>query len=331
MTPAVHADVEIRPLTPDDTDAVLELLHVCLGWSTDDRFRQYFQWKHHSSPLGPSPAWVATEGRRLVGFRSFVPWELESGTRARVTAARAVDVATLPAARGRGVFADLTSHALAELRAAGTQLVFTTPNEAAGRGWARAGARSIGRLPIWVRPRSPRAALRLLRARTAADRWPAPTRIGTPATLVLDDPRAATLLAALPHATAPRTRRTIELLRWRYGFTPLGYRAVTLGEDPSEGFAIMRLRRRGGSTEATLCEVLLPGKDPSGRRELVRRVARAEGADYVLGARSAPAGGPPLGVPRRGPAVLALALDPGALDDSFTGHWDLGLGDVELL
>ena len=166
--------VKIRSAGPADRDRILDLLSASLGWAADDRFRRYFEWKHAANPLGASPAWLAFQGDELVGYRAFLRWELEATGGSTIKAARAVDVATHPTAQRRGVFRALTAHAVDSLRADGTRVVFTTPNDKAGRGWEEAGAREIGRLPVAVRVRSPLALTRMLRSRGAADRWPLP-------------------------------------------------------------------------------------------------------------------------------------------------------------
>ena len=323
--------ITIRPVEPCDAEAVLSLLSASLGWSVDDAFRQYLRWKHTGSPLGPSPAWVAVHEGSVVGYRAVLRWELES-SRGAIRAARAVDVATLPSAQGRGVFSALTTHAVEVLRAEGTEVIFTTPNVQAGAGWIKAGATMIGRLPVMVRPRSPMALVRMLGSRGAASRWPVPTKVGSSASVTMTDPRLHDLLSRLPGPAGWRTHRTAQLLHWRYGFEPLGYRTLAVHDDIAQGLAVFRLRQRGRATEAALCEVLVPEGDPASARALGRRVARASGADYVITLGS----GQPIDrtgavvLPRQGPVLYAMALVPG-LTVPDRRHWDLALGDVELL
>jgi hypothetical protein len=181
-----------------------------------------------------------------------------------------------------------------------------------------------------VRPRSLRSLARIMRSRVSADRWPVPTAAGRPAPEVLADPRADELLAAHPRDERLRTHRTGQLLRWRYGYAPLGYRALSRTDDPRDGVAVFRLRRRGPSVEAALCDLLVPVGHPRARRELLRDVGRTSGADYVItaGAPDPRAGYVPL--PRHGPTLFAMALA-SDVDAALLRHWDLCLGDVELL
>jgi GNAT superfamily N-acetyltransferase len=323
--------VTIRPAEPGDRERILHLLSVSHGWETDDRFRTYFQWKHETPPLG-SPSWLAFEDDELVGYRSFLTWEFEHAGGATIAAARAVDVATLPRAQGRGVFGELMKHAVNELRAAGTELIFTTPNQRAARGWLRAGALELGRLPVFVRPHSLSAVLRMIRSRAAADRWPVPCSAGRPSADALADTELPELLTRLPPAQSIRTRRTVDFLQWRYGFEALGYRVITVDDDVRQGLAVFRLRHRGGAIEAAVCDVLVPDGNSRSSVELARRVVRECGADYAIRSGRAPvvdrAGFVPL--PKQGPVLYALPLKRG-LDVGSLDRWDLCLGDVELL
>ncbi len=102
---------------------------------------------------------------------------------------------------------------------------------------------------------------------------------------------------------------------------------TTLGTSVSEGFAVWRLRRRGGALEAAIVEVLAPDQD----RPLLRRLARAaaveSGADYAVGLGSHTGRGF-IPLPGQGPTLTWRSVrgeDPPPLRT-----WALGLGDVEL-
>jgi hypothetical protein len=136
------------------------------------------------------------------------------------------------------------------------------------------------------------------------------------------------LLDSLPRRGL-RTHRTHSNLAWRYGFEPLGYRAVAVDAGrPSRGLLIFRLRRRGPALEAAVCEELVPGGEARLTRRLVGAVLAATGADYAirLGAHRPRAGFVPL--PRQGPTLLRRDLCGGAPRDRAS--WRLGLGDIEL-
>jgi GNAT superfamily N-acetyltransferase len=319
-------DLDVRPATEGDRTAVLALLQASLGWVPDDSYERFFDWKHHQSPFGPSPAWVAVDGDRVVGFRTFMRWEFERDG-ATVRAVRAVDTATHPDYQGRGIFTSLTRHALDELRGDGVAFVFNTPNDKSRPGYLKMGWRLVGRLPVAARPRSARSLLRVARARTAADKWSAETDAGVPAAEALQD-REAVAVWVKGRDRRPgvlRTRRTPEYLAWRYGFAPLRYRALPVGD--GAGLVIFRLRRRGQALEAAVCEELFPD-DGGLRRRALRQVVRTTGADHAVVVGVAEPAQGLLPVPGQGPTLVWRDV----CDDTVPSadDWSLNLGDVEL-
>jgi GNAT superfamily N-acetyltransferase len=317
---------EVREFEPADESEVLELLAASLGWVPDELHARLFAWKHRENPFGVSPAWVATSGGRVVGFRTFLRWEFVLDGRP-VRAVRAVDTATHPDHQGRGVFTALTTHALAALREDGVDFVFNTPNERSRPGYLRMGWQPVRRLPVRARPASLASLARIVRARTPADKWSLQTAAGSPIDDLLGDPGVDALLGSLPD-DGVRTLRSTAYLRWRYGFAALGYRAVTAGAGGRDGAVIFRLRRRGPAVEAAVCEELVPARNASLTRRLLGQVLRTTGADYAirLGDHGPRAGCVPL--PGQGPTLLYRALvrpTPPA-----PKAWRLALGDIEL-
>ena len=135
----------------------------------------------------------------------------------------------------------------------------------------------------------------------------------------------------LPPPRGLRTRRTPAYLRWRYGFEPLAYRALTVSDRLADGLAVFRLRRRGAATRVRAVRGAGAGRRIATSADVsMRAVARQSGADYVIRV-----GGPAMDLggfvraPRQGPILtwrpLARAAPGGRL-----GDWELGLGDVEL-
>ena len=307
----------IRPAAPDDRPGVIRLAVRALGWRGDERDRAFFAWKHDDNPFGPSPAWVATEGGEVVGFRTFLRWELTRGGK-RLRMVRAVDTASDPDHQGKGIFRRLTQSAVAELTAAGYDAVFNTPNTQSRPGYLKMGWIELGRPTLGARPRGPFAALRMARSREAAQKWSEPSTVGQPAADALRESMLDSLLATLPTPHGWGTPRTAEYLRWRYGFGPLHYRALEV----RGGLAVFRVRRRGPSREVALCEWLSPEPD----RRALRRLLRAAG-DYLV-ACDLGAGHGLVPLARLGPVVtwrpLARPGVPALGDVAFR------LGDLEL-
>jgi GNAT superfamily N-acetyltransferase len=322
--------LEIRTATPDDRAEVLALLSASLGWLPDAQLEAFFDWKHEQNPFGRSPGWVAIDGERIVGYRTFLRWEYQQDQGAAIRAVRAVDTATHPDFQGRGIFRRLTMAALDDLRDEGVRFVFNTPNSQSRPGYLKMGWTQVGRLPASVRPTSVGSLVRMAGSRVPAERWSTATDAGRAVPEALEDPALAGLLASIAPEPELHTKRTVEYLRWRYGFGPLAYRVVTLGDSIADGLAVFRLRRRGPALECALTDVLVPAGDRSATRALLRAVVRLSGADYVIRI-----GGPPVGaggfvrLPRQGPILTWRGLG-----DSRTGaalpDWRLTLGDVEL-
>lgn len=322
-------DIDVRRAEPADRTAVLALLgDAQLRWGDDDASAALFAWKHDESPFGPSPAWVAVAGSRVVGFRTFSRWEFERGGR-HLRAARAVDTATAPDFQGRGIFSRLTKTALHELADEGVSFIFNTPNASSLPGYLKMGWEEVGRLPVAAQPRGLVGVARLRGARTAAEKWSSPVAGGEAAAEVLDDAAAvARLLGSLPPATGLRTARTPASLSWRYGFGPLHYRAVLAGRSVEDGLALFRVRGRGSATEAAIVELLVPGGDRRSTARLLRRAVIESAADYGLRLGPAAVDGS-VPVPGQGPLLVWRALaDAGSRPDLKA--WQLSLGDVEL-
>ena len=320
---------DLRRYEPGDESAVMSLLDAAIGWVPDAQHRAFFTWKHRDNAFGPSPAWVATVGGRVVGFRTFLRWEFLLDGKV-VRAVRAVDTATHPDHQGQGVFRALTLHALGALAGEGIGFVFNTPNARSRPGYLKMGWETVGRLGVLARPRSPAALVRLARARTAAGKWSEPSDAGVPAAEALADTAAVTrLLAALPPGDGLVTHRTPEYLAWRYGFGPLDYRVVTGPAGPAAGMVVFRLRPRGAAREAAVCEELVPGGDPRLTSHLLARALRESGADHAvrLAGQSPRAGFVP--VPGQGPTLVFRGLDLATMP--APARWHLGLGDVELM
>ena len=315
---------EMRPASEADVPQILELLQGSLGWTTGERSAAFYRWKHHDNPFGVSPAWVAVVEDRIVGLRIWLRWRFTDGTRSW-DAVRAVDTATHPDFRERGIFHRMTTASLEQLRAQGIAHVFNTPNEQARRGYLEMGWEEVGTLPVAVRFRSPMAAASMVRSRVAPERWSVVSGVGSAALDVLaDDDEVAGLLASMP-ATGIRTDLDVEVLRWRYGFDPLRYRGVRMRD--GGGIGLFRLRRRGSALECVVGHLLAP--DETARRRLLARIAKVSGADQVLELTHRPhlAGGF-LPLPGGGPVLTWRGLNDTVMPP--LGRWHLAMGDVEL-
>jgi hypothetical protein len=170
----------------------------------------------------------------------------------------------------------------------------------------------------------------LTTARGSAGRFAAESDVGTRAADVLED-RAlvASVLAANPPPDGMTTTRTPAYLAWRYGFAPLSYRIVTAESDPARGFAVVRVRCRGRATEVAVSELFGCARDPKTAASMLREVADATRASYVVQVgRGFLSRGPFVRIPRAGPLLVCRRLD----DEPVPAlpEWKFALGDVEL-
>jgi GNAT superfamily N-acetyltransferase len=346
MTPS-NDSLVVRPWRSDDIPACLRLLETCLaGGPTGRRDPAFFAWKHLANPFGRSVALVAERADSIVGLRTFMRWELASGTRT-IPAVRAVDTATHPAAQGQGIFKRLTTMAL-DVAATDARLVFNTPNEQSRPGYLKMGWTVVEDVPVRIRPVRPlRFARHASRARTAL---PASGAVPPACTLPSADglgsvPGLDGLLEDVETAQSGddrlRTRTTRRYLEWRYVDVPgMDYRFAAVSDGSTlRGLAIGRMRARGELRELTLTELVTRPGDRGAVRQLIRDVVRA-GSDHVATV-----------VPRRttSDAVLrrhGFVRMPGAgitmtarrlpgvsdgLPDIGAAHnWALRLGDLEL-
>ncbi|WCO65861.1 GNAT family N-acetyltransferase [Iamia majanohamensis] len=326
----VAGDLVVRRAREGDRPAILDLARRCLGWGADGRYEDLFRWKHDDNPFGASPRWVALQEGRVVGFRTFLRWRFRRPDGSVAVAVRAVDTATHPDHQGRGIFRRLTLGALEEMVDEGVDFVFNTPNDSSRPGYLKMGWVELGRPPLSIVPVRVRGAPRMARSRTAAELWSEPSRAGRPATEALaDDAVVDGLLARVPPVARYVTDRDRPFLRWRYGNEALRYRALAPGDDPAEGLALFRVRRRGASTEAVVADLMVPEGDRAAARHLVRRVARTSGADYAL-VHTEPGllGTPALPAPGLGPRVTWRAL--AQAERPELDGWRFTMGDLEL-
>jgi GNAT superfamily N-acetyltransferase len=323
--------VGTRPGSADDFPAILALARRALGWTDSDA--RFLAWKHLENPFGASPMWVAVDGERIVGFRTFLRWELVQPSGAVVRAVRAVDTATDPDYQGQGIFTRLTLDALGALADEGVDLVFNTPNERSLPGYLKMGWREVGRLPVAVMPTSFRFPVVVASARQSAGREGVPTTAGGAIEEAFSDDRGVErLLGSVAGPSGLATRRTVTLFRWRYGLSELGYRALAATAGSVEdGVAVFRLRRRGRAMEGVLCELLVPESDRSAARSLIRRLARLLPTDYLIRLDSRVVTSEPfIRLPPVGPVLVCRPLVDSVRTRTSLHDWALTLGDVEL-
>jgi hypothetical protein len=254
-------------------------------------------------------------------------WELVDHTGRTWRAVRAVDTATHPDFQRRGIFSQLTRHAVEEVRAQGVDIVFNTPNTQSRPGYLKMGWIDVGHLPVAFRPTSLTAMTRLVRARTAAAKWSEPSAVGFPATELLSTSSLDDLIASQPASPGLATVWSPELLRWRYQLEPLHYRAWA-PDGIKDGVVLFRERKRGAALECSIGHVLAPSGDMHRQRDLLRSLSRVVNADYMLRLGGSDFRSRFMALPNQGPQLTARAVNREPAPS--VSDWSFQLGDIEL-
>lgn len=283
-------DIDIRPYDPARKPELLELLRLCLGEGPGrERDAAWWDWRHERNPFGPSLILTAEVQGKIVGLRPFLRWQLLSGEEP-IRAVKPIDTVTHPDYRRLGIFSRLTTAALEQARQEGVQMLFNTPNRNSLPGYLKLGWQRVARLPVCIKVLRPlagavRAAWSLLRG-SGTDVAEKEIRV--------DSPRAAELFrdaAAIAELVAPwwgngevRTPRTAEFLRWRYAEHPHADYFVE-AEDAGGRLvaaAVFRSRFRRGLRELMLDDLFLREHDSAAVGRLLKRIACATDADYIV-------------------------------------------------
>jgi len=306
--------IEIRVARPDDRDEILDVCSTSLGWTDPDFDRELFIWKHERNAFGRSLIMVAHSSGGLLAVRPFMRWRFRRGAET-IDAVRAVDTATRPEARGKGLFRTLTETGIDVLADEGVAMIFNTPNDKSRPGYLKMGWREAGQVPLGFRPRSLTRLPRLRGARVAADKRSLPADFG----LSVNDGLNAN--PSIDHQPANQwvTDHDPETLRWRFDRGPVEYRWIP---GPTGSGTIVRSRRRGTAVEL-LIAATVGHADKTARRSAAALALKYSGADYCLAPASFPGVIP---TQRVGPllTIRGVTSEPDAKDHSWQP------GDIEL-
>lgn len=146
--------MEIREGTEQDIPAILEVLRASLGETSSQKTEEVWRFKHEDNPFGKSLVLLAVEDGQIIGVRAFMRWKWQCGEEI-YSAFRAVDTATHPDHRGKGVFKKLTLGALEIGKERGDNFVFNTPNSQSKPGYLKMGWKEVDKLRTVLRPVNP--------------------------------------------------------------------------------------------------------------------------------------------------------------------------------
>jgi GNAT acetyltransferase-like protein len=299
----VSTSFRIVPIQELELSQILSALNVVLGPNHDE---DWFYWKHKMNPFGESVGWVALDEEGILGVRLLMRWNIKSGDRT-MHCFRPVDTITLPRARNRGIFRQLTLFAMdAIFKNQETEMIFNTPNTNSRPGYAKMGWTILPPISHGFQPVTPgrRAAVEYTQS-----------------------------LEAWNGFTYERdklvTERNHEILHWRYHRkSGVEYGIATLRNSDHPSGIVYRVFNRKGLRILALYELTGVNKEKS---ILVRSVAVKERAFLVLTARGPGSfnllPGPAF---RRGQSFLAVRCDKKIQPDPLAlTSWSLTLGDLE--
>ena len=142
--------MKIRQATREDLPEMVSLLKRSLGESRIPKSEEAWNWKHVQNPFGESLVYLAFEGETLAGVRAFMQWKWHLANK-EYRALRAVDTATHPEFRGRGIFRKLTEGLIEKATEEGFDFIFNTPNEKSMPGYLKMGWKKCYKIPVRVR------------------------------------------------------------------------------------------------------------------------------------------------------------------------------------
>lgn len=283
-----RTEYDVRELEDGDIDSVLPMLTSAFGIGFD---RDWFDWKHRSSPWGASRGWVAEDAHGLIGVRMLLPWEF-TGPSGSLRAYRPCDTVVHPRARGQGVFTRLMRHAIETVRS-DADLLYNTPNTQSRPGYFKLG---------FVKAVTVDQRLGFVRSRVAD----------------VADPIPAPMNRLSRHYS---TRLNSEFIDWRYRYCPrYDYRLLGLRGETVPNGVVCRLRRAGRLPILVLSELWGPD---SVKKLLVGLAAAVCGVNLVR-LSSADRRLVPVSIPRGGTVVTKLQFNHAT---SFAPK--LSIGDIE--
>jgi len=215
----------IRSYKPADLDGVLRLDREV--WNRN-RSPEWFRWKYGQTPYADqTPVFVAECAGEIVGARPFLAFRLRIGGES-VVAYQPSDTMVHPDHRRKGVFRQLTEHALSTYRNREPALFFNFPNQYVRPGYLALGWRAVGPEVTYYRIERPAAVHNGRAGRLLAGLQPAVQGYYAARKRLSTDPAGLTVrqLAGVPHDQLvalhnhhqPETihaERTERFLRWR--------------------------------------------------------------------------------------------------------------------
>jgi GNAT superfamily N-acetyltransferase len=237
-----------------DIPEVLSLYRLVLGDAEGIRSEAFWRWKHLQNPFGPSPLLLAREGEKIIGMRAFLRWRFCYEGKPFL-AYRAVDTATHPEHRGKGIFSKLTLAMIDQLKDGEPSLIFNTPNAHSKAGYLKMGWKEFGNTKLIVRINPLNMIANLLRVRhdASSNAW---------------DEEA--LNAVLPewvkrYSAFVNTDYSMDYLTWRYQSMPtFSYCTKVIRGSGGIVVIIYRIKKYRSLVELRINEIFHAGSSVKG-------------------------------------------------------------------
>jgi len=307
------SELETVPYEPEWRERVRQLHHEVFGASAS---AEEFDWWFERNPAGPRVISLVPDGERAAGAASMSFFRMRlNGDEA--DAAVALDIATHPDFRGRGVFStlQLLNEDVAARAGAQAALGFTNP-EAGPIYVGKLGWRELTWLRIWARPL-------LLPARKARGVEPL-ERFG---------PETDELYERARGRWANHVVRRSEHLNWRFLDSPRSYRAFAARRgDRLDGYAVLGHKVYAGRSVGVVADLVA---SPGAARALLRQCVLEVTDGQALVALVSPwqqrtflaAGFLPT---HRSIRFIGKPLQPGVTLASGRAAWHFTLGDMDI-
>lgn len=250
----------VRPATPDDKPAMMELLKKSLGESVIPISETFWNWKHEQNPFGASYVLLADQNGKLVGLRAFMQWKWQWKGEVLSTI-RAVDTATHPDFQGKGIFKKLTLQLLETCHQKGVHFVFNTPNQNSKPGYLKMGWMEQGKMPLKMKIRNPLslslAKLFNRQGNAFAGIDPSPVQTWESNIIQLAD-------QSIQSSSRLATIHSASFISWRYAHNPLfRYNYFT---DNQNFLLISRIKRHSFANELRLVDFILLNLGAGGKQ-----------------------------------------------------------------
>lgn len=317
-----EVEMEIKEAVLSDTPRIVELLKASLGDELPVS-EEIWRYKHLDNPFGKSIVLLAEENGTLAGVRAFMRWTWQKGTE-KYSCLRAVDTATHPDFRGRGIFKKLTLRAVEIAQNSRDDFIFNTPNDQSRPGYLKMGWKPAGELLVGVKPA-----------------WSGFWKIWKDGSDFVsgdqaDLSRLDLVLEKWNHDLVKKqeffTPKSADYLHWRYQVNPLQHYKTHAEKDL---FIASCLRSRKGIKELRIVELIGDGGQVGKKRmkQVIKQWSRDSGAQVITFSPVLPGLGFPVLEGAFGPILTVRNLNlPGQKEHLplELKNWSYSLGDLEL-